>query len=47
LTGQTPSYQAAESLRDRFGSVPRFKGRTAKLTYQRAGQTISYRIVVQ
>jgi type II secretory pathway component PulL len=47
LTGQTPSYQAAEALRDKLGAIARFKGRTPKLTYQRAGQTIAYRITVQ
>lgn len=47
VAGQTPSYQSAEALRDKVGAIARFKGRTAKLTYQRAGQTIAYRITVQ
>ncbi|MFI5400120.1 MAG: type II secretion system protein GspL [SAR324 cluster bacterium] len=47
MEGQTPSYQLAETLRDKVGAIARFKGRTAKLTYQRAGQAIAYRITVQ
>ncbi len=47
LSGQTPSYQAAEALRDRLGADPRFRGRTVGLTYQRAGQGLSYRVTVQ
>lgn len=47
LAGQTPSYQAAETLKDRLGAVPRFRGRTVRLTYQRAGQGLAYRVTVQ
>lgn len=47
VAGQSPSYQSAEALRDKMGAIARFKGRTAKLTYQRAGPTIAYRITVQ
>ena len=47
LEGQTPSYRLAETLRDKVGAIARFKGRTAKLTYQRAGEAIVYRITVQ
>jgi type II secretory pathway component PulL len=47
MAGQTPSFQAAEALRDRLGAAPRFRGRTVKLTYQRAGQSLAYRVTLQ
>jgi hypothetical protein len=47
LSGQTPSYQAAEALRDRIASVSRFRTRAVKVTYQRAGQNLVYRVTVQ
>ena len=47
MTGQTPSFQAAEALRDRLGAAARFRGRAVKLPYERAGQGLSYRVTLQ
>ena len=47
MTGQTPTFQAVEILKDKLGALPRFRGRTVRLTYQRAGQGLTYRVTVQ
>lgn len=47
IVGTTPSFQASEALRNRLAALPRFKGREPKLTHQRAGQTITFRLTVE
>lgn len=47
MVGTTSSFQASEALRNRLAALPRFKGREPKLTHQRAGQTITFRLTVE
>jgi len=47
LSGTSPSYTEAEALRNRIGAMPRFKGRTVKVTNSNVGQQIRYRLTVE
>jgi type II secretory pathway component PulL len=46
LVGTTPSFQASEALKNRLGTLAAFKGKEPKLTHQRAGQTITFRMTI-
>jgi hypothetical protein len=46
LVGTTPSFQASEALKNRLAGLAPFKGKEPKLTHQRAGQTITFRLTI-
>ncbi|HEX7927717.1 MAG TPA: hypothetical protein VF678_09005, partial [bacterium] len=47
LVGTTPSFQTSEALKNRLGGLAPFKGKEPKLTHQRSGQTITYRLTIE
>ncbi len=46
LVGTTPSFQTSEGLKIQLANLSAFKGKDPKLTHQRAGQTITFRITI-
>jgi hypothetical protein len=46
LVGTTPSFQASEGLKNQLATLAAFKGKEPKLTHQRAGQTITFRLTI-
>jgi Tfp pilus assembly protein PilN len=47
MTGTTPNYTDSEGLKTALADLPRFKGRTTKITHTRAAQVIQYRLSIE
>ncbi|HKI98342.1 MAG TPA: hypothetical protein VKB51_07710 [bacterium] len=47
LSGVTPSYAEAETLKNRIAALPRFKGRNLRVTNSNVGQVIRFRLSVE
>lgn len=47
LSGVTPSYAEAERLKERIAAMPRFKGRTVRITNSNVGQVIRFRLTAE
>jgi type II secretory pathway component PulL len=47
LSGATPSYAESDSLKTRIAAMPRFEGRTVKVTNSNVGKVIRFRLTVE